>query len=64
MTYSQQLRPWCVIRTLPNNMLIVVARFRHRDDAVAYLQVLQNLVKDVAFMIIFDSPTVKSVSRE
>lgn len=64
MTYSKQIRPWCIIRTLPNNQLIVMARFRRRDDAVAYLQVLQNLLKNVAFTIIFDFQPGKGMSRE
>jgi len=64
MTYSKQIRPWCVIRTLSDNKLIVVARFRRRDDAVAYLQVLQNLLKNVVFTIIFDFEPGKSMSKE
>ncbi len=60
MTYSQQLHPWCIIRTLPNKKQIVVARFRRRNDAVAYLQVLQSLLKGAAFALSFDSQAIKS----
>ncbi|MBW4629035.1 MAG: hypothetical protein KME49_26895 [Brasilonema octagenarum HA4186-MV1] len=59
MTYSEQLCPWCIIRTLPNKQPVVVARFRRRDDAVAYSQVLQRLVENVVFAITFDPQAVK-----
>ncbi|MGI2906273.1 hypothetical protein [Tolypothrix sp. VBCCA 56010] len=58
--YSEQLRPWCIIRTLPNKKQIVVARFRRRDDAVAYLQVLQSLLKDTVLTISFDSQLIRN----
>lgn len=54
MTYHQQLHPWCVIRIFPDNQNSIVARFRRRDDAVAYLQVLQNSIINTKFMVIFD----------
>ncbi|MEH2181066.1 hypothetical protein [Nostoc sp.] len=68
MTYFQQLHPWCIIRVLSNEQVSdnagvnygvqqsnVIARFRHRDDAVAYLQVLQHhSIKNINFLIIFD----------
>ncbi|PMB03936.1 hypothetical protein CEN49_21935 [Fischerella thermalis CCMEE 5273] len=37
----------------------VVARFRHRDDAVAYLQMLKKSSKNVNFLIIFDVQGVR-----
>lgn len=55
MTYSLLLHPWCIIRRLPNAKHLVVARFRRRNDAVAHLQVLQQLVKNASFEIIFDT---------
>ncbi|MBD2772621.1 hypothetical protein [Iningainema tapete] len=57
MTYCKQLHPWCIIRTLDNKERIVVARFRRRDDAVAYLSVLRQQVKNVKFLIFFDNQT-------
>jgi hypothetical protein len=60
MTYSEQLHPWCIIRTLPNNNYVVVARFRRRGDAVAYLQVLQRSVNHFTFMVTFDAKKVKN----
>jgi hypothetical protein len=66
MTYQEQLHPWCIIRVLSNKQILdnvsdtsdvqqsnVVARFRRRDDAVAYLQMLQHSRKNIKFLIIF-----------
>lgn len=69
MTYSEQLHPWCIIRILTKEQQLditncsnvshkpnIVARFRHRDDAVAYLQVLRGSIKhikDIKFLIVF-----------
>ena len=60
MTYFEQLHPWCIIRILPNCKHLVVARFRRRGDAVAHLQVVQRLVNNVTFAIIFDAPAVRN----
>lgn len=57
MTYFEQLHPWCIIRTLPNKELIVVARFRRQDDAIAYLRVLQRKVDNVRFAVKFNRQT-------
>ena len=54
MTYFEKLHPWCLIRLLPNCQRIVVARFRKRNDADEHLRVLQRLVKNRTFVIIFD----------
>jgi hypothetical protein len=74
MTYFQQLHPWCIIRVLSNEQLLdnagvtsgvqqsnIVARFRRRDDAVAYLQVLQHPIKNIKFLIIFDVQRVQNL---
>lgn len=59
MTYSEQLKPWCIVHDIPNQENIVVKRFRRRDDAVAYLQVLRQSGRDIAFKIIFKAKNVK-----
>ncbi|GAX46000.1 hypothetical protein NIES4075_70210 [Tolypothrix sp. NIES-4075] len=46
--------PWCIIRQLPNMQRLVVARFRGRNDADAYLQILRQLLAQVDHIIIFD----------
>lgn len=58
MTYPEQLKPWCIVRDIPNQENIVVKRFRRRDDAVAYLQVLKQSARDIAFQIIFKAQNV------
>ncbi|AFY43436.1 hypothetical protein [Nostoc sp. PCC 7107] len=71
MTYFQQLHPWCIIRILSNKQLSdnagdisnVVARFRRRDDAVAYLQMLQHSSKNIKFLIIFDVQGVRNLPK-
>lgn len=64
MSYFKQLHPWRVTRCLPNQEPLVVARFRRRDDAVAYLQVLQRSVKDIALTINFDPQVVKELKND
>ena len=59
MTYSQQLRPWCIIRLLPDNQRQIVARFRRHDDATAYLQVLHNSAHNVNFLLTFEVQGVR-----
>jgi hypothetical protein len=59
MSYFKQLHPWCVTRCLPNQKPVVIARFRYRDDAVAYLQLLQPSIKEIVFAVYFDGQKVK-----
>ncbi len=54
MSYLDKLHPWCVVRHLPNLQNPIVARFRRRNDAEAHLQVLQRLMPNAEFSIIFD----------
>ena len=58
MTYSEKLKPWCIVRDIPNQENIVVTRFRRRDDAAAYLQVLRQSGRDIAFQIVFKAQNV------
>lgn len=54
MSYLDKLHPWCIVRHLPNLQNPIVARFRRRNDAEAHLQILQRLMPDAQFSIIFD----------
>lgn len=54
MTYLEQLHPWCIIRLLPNMQRLIVGRFRRRHDATEHMQVLQRLVPEATYTIIFD----------
>ena len=60
MTYLEQLHPWCIVRYLANQEYMIVTRFRRRDDAVAYLQVLRPANKKIVFTILFHAPNVKT----
>lgn len=54
MSYLDRLRPWCIIKPLPDLQRLTVARFRRRNDAEAHLQVLRRLIPHVTYIIIFD----------
>ncbi|MBV6622632.1 MAG: hypothetical protein KI793_06730 [Rivularia sp. (in: Bacteria)] len=54
MTYFKQLHPWCIVRTLPSKECILIARFRRRDDALAYLEVLRTKMNRTEFMVMFN----------
>ncbi|NET04585.1 MAG: hypothetical protein F6K09_33075 [Merismopedia sp. SIO2A8] len=54
MTYKDKLFPWRIIRHLPNMQRLVVARFRRRNEAEAYLKTLQGLMPNLKHIIIFD----------
>jgi hypothetical protein len=55
MPYRDQLHPWCIIRLLPNARIIIVKRFRHRNDAEAYMKVLHHLKPHAKYQIMFDA---------
>ncbi|HEY9711123.1 MAG TPA: hypothetical protein V6D48_23145 [Oculatellaceae cyanobacterium] len=55
-TYRDKLKPWCVIRHLPNVQRLTVARFSRRNDADGYLQALQRLMPTAKHAVIFDVP--------
>ncbi|MEJ1931522.1 hypothetical protein WDZ92_14820 [Nostoc sp. NIES-2111] len=71
MTYQERLHPWCIIRVLCNKQMSddagdipnVVARFCRRNDAVAYLQMLQHSSKNIKFLIIFDVQGVRKLPK-
>jgi hypothetical protein len=58
--YHDRLHPWLIIRQLPNLQRSTVCRFRQRNEAEAYLKVLQRLTPDAVFRIIFDPPPENS----
>lgn len=54
MQYQKQLSPWVINRHLPNLQREVVARFRRRSDAEAYLKVMQRVAPNAQFVITFE----------
>jgi hypothetical protein len=53
LTYRDRLKPWCIIRQLPNCQRLTVARFTRRPDAEAYLNALRRLMPTVPHTIVF-----------
>jgi len=56
MSYREQLYPWCIVRRLPKMQNAIVARCRRRNEAEEHLRVLQRLVRDGEFAVVFDLP--------
>ena len=54
MNYHERLSPWTIIRLQPNLRHITIARFRRRGDAEGYLRVLQRMMPQMKFVIVFD----------
>ena len=55
MTYQTQLRPWCIVRQLPEMQRVIVDRFRRYQDADARLQFLrQQQTRDTQFVVLFE----------
>ena len=57
MTYQTQLRPWCIVRQLPEAKIAVVERFRRYQDADALLQLMQRQTPNSKLAVMFQSPT-------
>ncbi|NQE37550.1 hypothetical protein [Microcoleus asticus] len=53
LTYRDRLKPWCIIRQLPNCQRLTVARFSRRPDAESYLNALHRLMPAVTHRIVF-----------
>lgn len=58
MTYFDQLHPWCIVRLLPHCQTVTVARFRRRNAALDYRQILRQLIPQGQFEVMFDAATL------
>lgn len=56
MTYQTQLRPWCIVRQLPEQKRTVVDRFRHYQDADALVKLLRRKTPNSQFFVAFEPP--------
>lgn len=62
MTYQQiqlsedTMRPWAIVRLLPNAQCYTVARFYNRQDAHDHQRFLQRWMPASEFEIVFDTP--------
>lgn len=54
MSYSDSLSPWVIYRLLPHCQRLLVARFRKRNDAKAYLIVVRRMIPGVPFEIVYE----------
>jgi hypothetical protein len=54
LTYRDRLHPWCIIYLLPNMQRTVVARCRSRSNAEEHLKVLNRIVSNHTYTIVFD----------
>jgi hypothetical protein len=54
MSYQEQLNPWVVYQLLPDLTRVAVSRFRRRNDAEAYLKIMQQIRPTVSFAVSFD----------
>ncbi|MBE7382567.1 MAG: hypothetical protein F6J95_014285 [Leptolyngbya sp. SIO1E4] len=54
MTYQTKLRPWCIVRQLPEMQRVIVERFRRYQDADAHVAVLRRLSPHTSFVVLFD----------
>lgn len=64
MPYRDNLNSWLVVRLLANMQRIVVARFRTQSDADGYLQVVERLIPDAKFLVVFDSDSKSEVFQD
>jgi hypothetical protein len=54
MRYEKRLKPWIVVRLLPNLQRVVVGRFRSWSDAEGHLRVLKQLLPSARLTLVFD----------
>lgn len=54
-TYRDRLHPWHIMQQLPNLQHTIVARFRHRNHAEAYLRQLQRSQPNQRYEIVFNA---------
>ncbi|PSB45695.1 hypothetical protein C7B67_21125 [filamentous cyanobacterium Phorm 6] len=54
MRYEKRIKPWIVVRLLPNLQRTVVGRFRSWSDADGHLRVLKQLLPAARLTVIFD----------
>jgi hypothetical protein len=60
-TYRDKLKPWCIIRQLPDFQRSTVARFSRRNDAEAYLIALRRLMPTTRHIVIFANAVVPEI---
>jgi hypothetical protein len=54
MTYCKCLKPWAVVRQLPNLQWVIIARYRSRSDADGHHLLLRQRVPNVQCLVVFE----------
>ncbi|MEL6222035.1 MAG: hypothetical protein AAFR31_05260 [Cyanobacteria bacterium J06627_8] len=62
MTYQERLNPWTVQSQHPQMGQQVIARFRRRGEADAYLNTMQNLRPGMRLFVAFSAQSTKEVA--
>lgn len=58
MHYRERLNTWAVVRLLPKFQRVVILRCRSESDADGYRRVLQRLMPDATFIVVFEPRTI------
>lgn len=54
MRYEKRLKPWIVVRLLPNLQRVVLGRFRSWSDADGHLRALKQLIPGAKLTLVFE----------
>lgn len=60
MSYRERLSHWAVMRRLPNQRWIVIARFRNRSDADGHAEFLRLHLPPGDVQVVFEVPEAGS----
>ncbi|MDZ8261233.1 hypothetical protein [Nostoc sp. ChiQUE01b] len=64
MPYRDDLNRWLVVRLLANMQRVVVAHYRTESNADGYLRVIQRLIPDGKFLVVFDGDIKSDVCKD
>jgi hypothetical protein len=56
MTYADRLKYWAIVRLLPTQRWVILARFHRRSDAEGHLRFLRRQMPNVVLAIVFVLP--------
>jgi len=54
MSYRSQLTLWIIVKLMPNLQNVIVGRFRSKSDADGHLKVLNQMIPQAKFVVMFD----------
>lgn len=54
MSYRSQLTLWIIVKLMPNLQNVIVGRFRSKSDADGHLKVLNRMIPQAKFVVMFD----------